>query len=64
RVLTFSFHSPSVAPGFTPYVRTDEDRDAFLALFDDYFRFFRDELEGEFTTPLRVHEQLVRNQPT
>ncbi|MEJ2457277.1 MAG: polysaccharide deacetylase family protein [Novosphingobium sp.] len=27
-VLVFSFHSPSLAPGHTPYVRTDEDLDA------------------------------------
>lgn len=28
-VLVFSFHSPSLAPGFTPYVRSEADLDAF-----------------------------------
>jgi len=28
-VLVFSFHSPSLAPGYTPYVRSSEDLDAF-----------------------------------
>lgn len=28
-LLVFSFHSPSLAPGHTPYVRTPEDLDAF-----------------------------------
>ena len=28
-LLVFSFHSPSLAPGFTPYVRSEEDLDAF-----------------------------------
>jgi hypothetical protein len=28
-VLVFSFHSPSLAPGHTPYVRSDADLDAF-----------------------------------
>ena len=28
-VLVFSFHSPSLAPGFTPYVRSEDDLDAF-----------------------------------
>lgn len=28
-VLVFSFHSPSLAPGYTPYVRNDDDLDAF-----------------------------------
>jgi hypothetical protein len=27
-VLVFSFHSPSLAPGFTPYVRSEDDLDA------------------------------------
>lgn len=28
-ILNFSFHSPSLAPGFTPYVRNDEDLERF-----------------------------------
>jgi hypothetical protein len=28
-LLVFSFHSPSLAVGHTPYVRSDEDLDAF-----------------------------------
>lgn len=34
RVLNFSFHSPTLAPGHTPYVRTEEDRNAFYAWWD------------------------------
>jgi hypothetical protein len=30
-LLAFSFHSPSLAVGHTPYVRSDEDLDAFYA---------------------------------
>ena len=33
-VLVFSFHSPSLAPGFTPYVRSEQDLD----LFYDWWR--------------------------
>ncbi|MEZ5708751.1 MAG: polysaccharide deacetylase family protein [Blastomonas sp.] len=29
-ILNFSFHSPSLEPGHTPYVRTPEDAEAFL----------------------------------
>ncbi|WP_188772463.1 polysaccharide deacetylase family protein [Novosphingobium endophyticum] len=36
-VLVFSFHSPSLAPGHTPYVRNDEDLDA---LYDWWRRLF------------------------
>lgn len=28
-VLVFSFHSPSLAPGYTPYVRSEDELDAF-----------------------------------
>jgi hypothetical protein len=31
RVLVFSFHSPSLAPGHTPYVRSPADRERFYA---------------------------------
>lgn len=30
-LLVFSFHSPSLSPGHTPYVRDDDDLDAFYA---------------------------------
>jgi hypothetical protein len=50
RVLTLSFHSPSLLPGCTPYVRTEEDRDRLLACIDGYLRFFRDEIGGVPTT--------------
>lgn len=34
RVLNFSFHSPTLEPGHTPYVRTEADRSAFFAWWD------------------------------
>lgn len=34
RVLNFSFHSPTLEPGHTPYVRTEEDRKAFYHWWD------------------------------
>lgn len=33
-LLNFSFHSPSLAPGHTPYVRTDSDLAAFYGWWD------------------------------
>lgn len=36
-VLVFSFHSPSLAPGYTPYVRTADDLDAFYQWWRDAF---------------------------
>ena len=34
RVLNFAFHSPSLAPGHTPYVRDDADLAAFWTWWD------------------------------
>jgi hypothetical protein len=35
RLLNFAFHSPSVEPGHTPYVRTQADLAAFLHWWDE-----------------------------
>ena len=37
RLLNFSFHSPSLAPGHTPYVRTEADLHAFFGWWDQVF---------------------------
>ncbi|MBW4330858.1 polysaccharide deacetylase family protein [Stakelama sp. CBK3Z-3] len=37
RVLNFSFHSPSLTPGFTPYVRDAADLKAFYGWWDAVF---------------------------
>lgn len=34
RLLNFSFHSPTLEPGHTPYVRSEADRTAFYAWWD------------------------------
>ena len=34
RVLNFSFHSPTLEPGHTPYVRSEADRTAFYQWWD------------------------------
>jgi hypothetical protein len=40
-VLVFSFHSPSLAAGFTPYVRTEADLDAFYDWWRGVFAYLR-----------------------
>ena len=51
RTFTLSFHSPSVAPGHTPYVRTAADLEGFLRALERYFEFFFAELGGVASTP-------------
>ena len=60
RVLVFSFHSPSVMPGGTPYVRNDADLARFLDKCRRYFDFFLNELGGTTTTPLGVKDMAAR----
>ncbi len=45
-LFVFSFHSPSLVAGFTPYVRDDDDLRRFLATIDTFLRWFCDELGG------------------
>lgn len=52
---TMVYHSPSLVPGHTPYVRTEEDLARFLATIDTVLRYFRDRLGGRFTTLAGIH---------
>lgn len=59
RVLSFTFHSPTLKPGCTPYVRDPSDLKRFLNDFSRYFTFFFDELGGLSATPLEVKRLLA-----
>lgn len=54
-VLVFSFHSPSLAPGFTPYVRSEEDLDHFY----DWWRAVFAHLARRAVKPSRVSELIA-----
>jgi hypothetical protein len=60
RVFVFSFHSPSVMPGGTPYVRSQDDLDRFLGKCRRYFDFFMNQLNGVTMTPIEVKDVLAR----
>ena len=57
RVFTLSYHSPSLAPGHTPYVRDEAALQAFLRCIDTVLDFFKRELGGRFTTLAQVAQQ-------
>lgn len=52
RLLVFSFHSPSLSPGHTPYVRTAEDLDGFY----DWWRQVLDHLQARDVKPVDIDE--------
>jgi len=51
-VLVFSFHSPSLAPGHTPYVRNDDDLDALY----DWWRTLFSHLARRGIQPTNIQE--------
>ena len=59
RFFTLTYHSPSLAPGHTPYVRDEADLAEFLSRIEQVLLFFRDRLGGEFTTLSRYREHLL-----
>jgi hypothetical protein len=61
RFFGFTYHSPSLDPGRTPYVQSENDLRAFLDTFDRYFDYFCTSLGGEPST-LREVGKLLANQ--
>lgn len=58
RTFTWSFHSPSLDPGHTPYVRSGADLERFLDSFRRYFDYFFGELGGVAMTPVEIKQHL------
>ncbi len=46
RLFVLHYHSPSLAPGFTPYVRTQAEAEDFVARLGEILRFFFEEIGG------------------
>ncbi len=59
RTFIFSFHSPSVAPGFTPYAASEKDVQDLLDTCRRYFEYFLGTLGGVGRTPLELKELLM-----
>jgi len=55
RIFSYAYHSPSLAPGHTPYVRSEADLARFLESMDRYFDYFFNHLGGRAATPLEIH---------
>jgi hypothetical protein len=58
-IFVLSFHSPSLKPGCTPYVRSSGDREQFLAALEGYLDFFFAEMRGRPVTPLELRRELL-----
>lgn len=58
KIFSFSYHSSSLVPGNTPFVRTQADLDMFLEDCDAFFTFFAEELGGQFMTATSLRARL------
>lgn len=56
RVFSLTYHSPSLVPGHTPYVRDDRDLAIFLEALDRYLAYFFGDVGGRPVTPEEVYE--------
>jgi hypothetical protein len=56
RVFTLSYHSPSLEPGHTPYVRNQKHLDNFLDSIKATLEFFFEYLGAQATTPLGLRD--------
>lgn len=59
RIFSLTYHSPSLAIGQTPYVKTERDQQEFLAAIREVTTFFETELNGEFATLNSVYDLLT-----
>ena len=50
KVFVLTYHTPSLVPGNTPYVRGKADLDRFLGWLDEFYSFFADEVGGVCAT--------------
>ena len=59
RVFTLSFHSSSLAPGFTPYVRDKDELKQLLATMQHYIDYFLNQVGGVSLTPTEARQKLI-----
>ena len=58
RIFSLTYHSPSLQPGCTPYVRNRDELTRFLETIDRYLDFFFNELGGQSITPAALYRLL------
>ena len=59
RLFSLTYHSPSLEPGHTPYVRSEADLESFLARIATVLTFFQGRLGGRFTTLSQVRRDFA-----
>jgi glycosyltransferase involved in cell wall biosynthesis len=60
KVFVLTYHSPSLEPGNTPYVRTDEDLARFLRWLDEFYDYFTRSIGGVCASWRDVRSRLLQ----
>jgi hypothetical protein len=60
RVFSFTFHSPSLQPGNTPYVTSQSELERFIRQCREFFDYFMGQIGGVPTTPLQLKIDLSK----
>lgn len=58
KVFVLTYHTPSLVPGNTPYVRNHADLDKFLAWLEEIYGFFTQEVGGRCATWRELYDIL------
>ena len=64
RIFVLSYHSPSLVPGNTPYVRTGTELEQFLARIDRFCDYFLGRCGGEASSLKEIRLSQVRSNKT
>lgn len=59
QVFSLTYHSPSLVPSHTPYVRDEADLKRFIQTVHDYCLWFRDEIGGQFLSISRLRAKML-----
>ena len=60
RLFVIGYHSPSLQPGNTPFVRTAADLQRLLGWLEGYLEFFLGEIGGALGTPDAIFRMAVQ----
>jgi hypothetical protein len=60
RLFVLSYHSSTLLPGSTEYVRSESDLSRFLRVIEQYLEFFIGEMGGLSMTPTELRAHLLR----
>jgi len=57
--MTLTYHSPSLVPGHTPYVRSSQDLETFLKKIELACRYFQEDLGGVFMSATQIQQKML-----